>query len=142
MTRRRKGKRPSWMVEKCPDWCFNPHEECDAYDDRNHFGPTEKRTPVIDLSLHDPVIARQTRFAGEVIDTTWRPANVMIDLDQHVDSHVAKVRVRVDQGNAILTMTTSEAREVAAGIVRVSDMAERAEARRQKRGRTRGNPTT
>lgn len=48
---KKSNRRPFWLTEPCPTWCYGDHKEGDLVADRTHFGLWEFRLP---LALQDP----------------------------------------------------------------------------------------
>jgi hypothetical protein len=105
--------RPHWLVEPCPVWCDNLHEESDFVEDRSHM--SEWVCHVV-LSTEEPVVIDRQP------DDTWSfPCELMIYLDQHIGEVMPLVIVEeAHVGRKKLRLTPMEARQLGEALIRGS----------------------
>ncbi|TDB89808.1 hypothetical protein E1091_14535 [Micromonospora fluostatini] len=111
-----RARRPYWLKRPCPPWCIATHEDADDIEDRIHW-PDE--SPPVLLSLHSSV-----RTAGEsCAHQAYRPRQLEIDLEQHVDAVEPVVKFVIEGAAAVLRLTLDEAEEVRTAIGQVATVA-------------------
>jgi hypothetical protein len=88
---------PWWQELACPAWCGGGHSKSEMPEDRKHWGE-ELRLDQLNLM---PLMCLGTPDAA--------PSHVSVYLSQHVREIDARVVLSVNDGPAVLTLTTGEA---------------------------------
>lgn len=119
---RRNEGRPAWLTEKCPSWCDSDHQEEDHPDDRSHMRSEQF---AVDLSRH-PKVKDQVLGLDAHGDPmySYAPQQATISLYRKVGNPDAEIEVTRGVAGVLLSLTTGEARELAAQLVLMADVAE------------------
>lgn len=108
------AQRPFWLLEPCPEWCKEHHEDDDMVGDRTHWSEWDFRmTP----TLH----------GVEVIEVQGRvftdPPELGVYLFQNYRDASPTITVEVNNSTCI-TLTVGEALELAKALTTTADIAE------------------
>lgn len=118
MSNRSKRKRPYWLTEPCPSWCWDHHSDNDGGPDRVHMSRWQREVP---LTTMDPTRLDYSKTHGKIYEV---PVTATVCLVQGYRESGPRVHVYDDHRRFELDMTTAETRKLIAALQRAVALAD------------------